>query len=196
MTTHVTSTAARLSGRSSVTAAHASSATAPSISNLAGSVADTCSSPSVKAKPPVSHVMAAAARKSVPHAASTRLANVRAARMAGAELHGQPAVAGANGPALGDPSVRDDERFRMQCDGGADVPGHTVTNGADGEFERVRRLEHEVLFAVPHERHVAEGRVNQQDARMRTFGGDRLVPEVDADARASRLADDASQQHR
>jgi D-serine deaminase-like pyridoxal phosphate-dependent protein len=67
---------------------------------------------------------------------------------------------------------------------------------ADGEFERSRRLEHEVLLAVPYERHVAERRVDQQHARVRTFGGDRLVSEVHADARPSRLADDASQQHR
>src|SRR4029079_6235120 len=143
MPTEVTSSAARLSGRSSATAAHASIARHPSMNSLAGSVAETCSGPRLKTNPPVVQATAPAEMRRVPHAASTRPASLRAVRIAGGELHGQASVAGANGPALGDPSVRDDERFRMQRDGGADVPGHTVTNVADGEFGRVGRFEHE-----------------------------------------------------
>ena len=74
------------------------------------------------------------------------------------------------------------------------MPRDAVTGIADSEAPGVRRFDDEVFLAVHHGRGIRQ--IEQLHARVRVLGGDRLVPEIEAQPVRPGAAHDACQDER
>src|SRR5688572_4826065 len=103
----------------------------------------------------------------------------------------QGAVAGGDFPGGAGLGVADDGGGGVQGDGGANVPGDAVEGVADFMFVGVRGFDDQMFLAVRYGG--GFGEVQEMHTGVWAFGSDGFVAEVEAQAVAAGLADDAGE---